>query len=63
MKEVFKKFKNINLEKVSNIQNLAHKCDIIITMLLPDGKAVEKVWSELIPNCKSGTMLNRLFNN
>ena len=54
--EVFKKFKNINLEKVSNIQNLAHKCDIIITML-PDGNAVEKVWSELIPNCKSGTVL------
>ena len=54
--QVFKKFENINLEKVSNIQNLALKCDIIITML-PDGDAVEKVWSELIPNCKSGTVL------
>ena len=54
--EVFKKFKNINLQRVSNIQGLAHKCDIIITML-PYGNAVEKVWSELIPNCKSGTVL------
>ena len=54
--EVFKKFENINLDKVSNIQNLALKCDIIITML-PDGDAVEQVWSELIPNCKSGTVL------
>ena len=25
--------------------------------MLPDGNAVEKVWSELIPNCKSGTVL------
>lgn len=54
--EVFKKFENIKLERVSNIQNLAHKCDIIITML-PDGNAVHKVWSELIPNCKSETVL------
>ena len=54
--QVFKKVENINLERASDIQNLVHKCNIIITML-PDGKAVEKVWSELIPNCKSGTVL------
>ena len=38
--EVLKNLKTLN-QKISNIQDLAHKCDIIITML-PDGNAVKK---------------------
>ena len=53
---VYNKFHKINLIISSNLSHLANNCNIIITML-PDGNAVKKVWSELIPNCKSGTVL------
>ena len=54
--EVFKNFSKYCPQKALDIKNLAINSEIIITML-PDGKAVKNVWSELIPLCKENTLL------
>lgn len=54
--KVFSNFEDHNPNKAKNIQDLINNSEIIITML-PDGKAVNKVWSMLISSCKSNTIL------
>ena len=44
--EVFNELKKFNINQMKNIKELTEKSDCIITML-PDGKAVLKVWEEI----------------
>ncbi len=48
--------KNENIQILDNIQDLSNQSDVIITML-PDGKIVRKVWTELIKYSKSSQYL------
>ena len=50
--EMFKKLKNSNVKRASSIEHLTNEADIIITML-PDGKAVKKVWKEIFKYSKN----------
>ncbi len=45
--KTYEKLKSHNIELTNSLETLMKKSDIIITML-PDGKAVKKVWSEAI---------------
>ena len=47
-KNAYKNLVNHNILIVDNLNQLINNSEIIITML-PDGKAVKKVWSEVIP--------------
>ena len=54
--EVFSKLKHVNISKCSDIKTVILNSEIIVTML-PDGKAVELVWKELIQNIKHKQIL------
>ncbi len=46
-KDVFKTLDRFNIDQAKNLSELVNYSDIIITML-PDGKAVKKVWDQII---------------
>ena len=48
--------KNEDIKILDDIQNLSNQTDVIITML-PDGKIVKKVWTELIKFSKPNKYL------
>ena len=54
--EVFNELKKYNINQMKNIKELTENSDYIITML-PDGKAVLKVWEEILMHAKSSQIL------
>ena len=54
--EVFNELKKYNINQMKNIKELTEDSDYIITML-PDGKAVLKVWEEILMHAKSSQIL------
>ena len=50
---VYKNLKNTKILIANNLNHLINESEIIITML-PDGIAVKKVWSEMMPFSKTG---------
>ena len=54
--EVFNELKRYNINQMKNIKELTENSDYIITML-PDGKAVLKVWEEILMYAKSSQIL------
>ena len=54
--EVFNELKKYNINQMKNIKELVENSDYIITML-PDGKAVLKVWEEILMHAKSSQIL------
>ncbi len=53
---IFEKLKNTGIQKSNDIETLTKQSDIIITML-PDGKASNDVWLEIIKYSKPGQYL------
>ncbi len=53
---IFQKLKNTGIQKFNDIKTLTKQSDIIITML-PDGKASNNVWLEIIKHSKPGQYL------
>ncbi len=54
--EVFNELKKYNINQMKNLKELTENSDLIITML-PDGKAVLKVWDEILTYAKSSQIL------
>lgn len=55
-KDIYKNFKNHNIQLVDHIKNLVEESKIIITML-PDGTIVKKVWMDVISYAKPNQYL------
>lgn len=53
---VYKDLLGFNIKPMKSLNELINNSDIIITML-PDGKAVQKVWDEILIDCESSKIL------